>query len=303
MARWYQFHHRVRLRLVPWLAPAFLPRADVTVLTAYETAAAAGRRTARTGPLVQIVYDYEFWAYGDPAVREGMAAALGRADVYHIATSGAVGKMLEAMGVNVVATVSPGLDERFACHVAPSDRALTVGFAYREERHKGMAELLCALESVHDLHPEVAVRCFGWVGEARLPSWVESCGYLSASELVEFYNRCAVFVLPSHYEGWGLPVAEAMACGAAVVATYCGGAEDFAKDEENALLVPPQDANAISRAVLRLLEDTPLRQKLAGRAMGSAAGMTWEAATERTRGVLRWVVEKEIRDRQLVPAL
>ena len=295
MAPWFQFDGRVRLRIVPWLKSVFLPKADVTLLTAYETAEAMGPRTRRTGPLVQIVYDYEFWAGGDPSEREKIASALGRPDVYHISTSGAVGDMLRAIGVPVVATVPPGVSSRFACHVPSSERALMIGFGYREEPHKGMTELFCALESVHEAYPEVGVQCFGWVGETRLPPWVESLGYLADADLVAFYNRCAVFVLPSYFEGWGLPVAEAMACGAAVVTTYCGGTEDFARHEENALLVRPRDEAALSQAIVRLLQDAGLREKLSTAAVDSVGHMTWEVAAERTRQVLRRVVQSEAR--------
>ena len=106
---WHKFDRGVKLRFVPWLAPAFLPRADVTVLTAYETAAAHGPRTRRSGPLVQVVFDYEFWVEGDAATREAISAALSRPDVTHIAGSSAVREMLESMGVTPVATIPPGI--------------------------------------------------------------------------------------------------------------------------------------------------------------------------------------------------
>ena len=246
MARWFRFDPRVRLKLLPWLTAAFLPTADVTILTAYETASAIRNRTARSGPLVQIVYDYEFWAAGDPATRRRIEKALRRPDIVHIATSGAVRGMLEEIGVPAVATVPPGIRDHFRCYTPPSERGVIVGFAYREQAHKGMADVLTALRVVHEKYPELAVQCFGRGGAGKLPPWVESLGYLADSEVVEFYNRCAVFVLPSHYEGWGLPAAEAMACGAAVVTTYCGGVEDFAKHEHNALMVRPGDSGALS---------------------------------------------------------
>ena len=202
-------------------------RAQLTVLTGYQTSAAVRRRLNRTGPLAQIVYDYEFWAGGDYATRSAIAQSLSRPDVAHIATSRAVRDMLEQIGAPPVATVPPGVADRFRTEVPPHQRPLSIAFAYRREPHKGIPHLVAALERVHANHPRLPVRCFGSSDEANLPAWVEQRGFLTDKELVKFYNDCAIFVLPSHYEGWGLPAAEAMASGASVVVTACGGTADF----------------------------------------------------------------------------
>ena len=62
-------------------------------------------------------------------------------------------------------------------------------------------------------------------------------------------QRLAIYVLPSAYEGWGLTAVEAMACGAAVITTRNGGVEDFARDGDNALLVPPREPDSASGGV------------------------------------------------------
>jgi glycosyltransferase involved in cell wall biosynthesis len=103
---------------------------------------------------------------------------------------------------------------------------------------------------------------------------------LDATGLRAFYNHCQVFVLPSDYEGWGLPAAEAMASGAALVTTANGGAEDFAIDGTNALVVPRRDPGAIAKSVLRLLEDDALRLRLARSGLSDSAGWTLTRAAE-----------------------
>jgi glycosyltransferase involved in cell wall biosynthesis len=199
--------------------------------------------------------------------------------------------MLEEIGVPVVATVPPGVDtERFYCRTPPRDRERTIGFAYRSERHKGMSDLISALTEVHFRCPDVTVQCFGRVGKAELPSWVDSLGYLTDERLSTFYNQCAIFVLPSHYEGWGLPAAEAMACGAAVITTNCGGTSDFAEHEGNALVVEPGDVDALGGAILRLLDDTELRCRIASAGSAGLAGMSWESMATAMGAVLRQVV-------------
>ena len=288
---WHPFHPRVRLRLVPWLTRSFLPRADITILTAFQTAQRVAQASRRTGPLVQIVYDYEFWAGGSPAGRLQIERALRRPDIAHIATSQAVRSMLDTIGVPTVRTVPPGIATgSFVCRARPSDRLPTIGFSYRPEPHKGMGDLLDALQHVHELYPDVAVQCFRAAGDVALPAWVERLDYLTKDQLVAFYNRCSVFVLPSHYEGWGLPAAEAMACGAAVVTTDSGGPRDFAENETTALVVPPGDVRALTAAMVRLLEDDQLRFQLADTGVRRLSAMTWEKAAESIEAVLNQLV-------------
>jgi glycosyltransferase involved in cell wall biosynthesis len=77
-----------------------------------------------------------------------------------------------------------------------------------------------------------------------------------------------VFAFPSRLEGSPNALLEAMACGVAVVATRIGGVVDLIDDEETGLLIPPDDAEALSIAIDRLLRDAPLRAALGDRARG-----------------------------------
>ena len=103
---------------------------------------------------------------------------------------------------------------------------------------------------------------------------------LSTTALREFYNECAVLLLPSRFEGFGLPAAEAMACGTAVVTTANGGTEDFAENETTALVVPPAEPEHMAAAVCRLLRDPALRARLAAGGNRRVSRMSWESATD-----------------------
>ena len=295
---WHKFHPRVRVVLVPWLMSGYLPRADVTMLTAWGTSAALHSATRRTGPFAQVVYDYEHWMSADDVSREKIERALRRDDVQHVATSGVVRSMLDKIGVPVVATVPPGIPiERFSCRVPPRSRSASLGFAYRSEDFKGMTDLFGALEQVRQRYGDVPVRCFGYTGAKTVPHWVHHLGRLTDEELADFYNDCAIFVLPSHYEGWGLPAAEAMASGAALVTTDCGGVSDFVQNEHNALVVPPRDSDTLARAIIRLIEDPPLRCRLGQVGASHMATMGWDRSGTDLLDVLGSVA----RGRRLLP--
>lgn len=100
-------------------------------------------------------------------------------------------------------------------------------------------------------------------------------------ELRACYNTADIFFFPSHFEGFGLPPLEAMACGVPVVTTDCGGVRDFAKHEENCLMIPVQDTQAAAQAIIRLLTDMPLRQRLSVQGIETAKNFQLDAAIKR----------------------
>ena len=88
-----------------------------------------------------------------------------------------------------------------------------------------------------------------------LQRFVEYIPRLSTEELRRLYNSAQIVVSPSLYEGFGLPAAEAMACGAAVIATTAGAFPEFIEDGRTGILVPPGDPDALAAAIRSLLAD------------------------------------------------
>lgn len=117
-------------------------------------------------------------------------------------------------------------------------------------------------------------------------------GRVTADELVRHYSTAEMCVVPSLYEGFGLPAAEAMACGLPVVSTT-GGAlpEVVGPDGEAGILVPPAHPEALAAAIRRLLTDAPLRRRMgqAGRKRIESE-FTWQRAAHKTIEVYMEVV-------------
>ena len=270
---WFMFHPAVDVRVVPSLSAPFLPQADVTILTGWQTAERTTKRPRR-GVLAQIVYDYEFWMEY-PDMRPRIRAALNRPDVFRIATSSVVADMLREMGSEPYATVTAGLaDGDFGVDVPIENRRPVVAFPLRSEPRKDMKTAFAAAEAVSAALPGVTILCFGNPTGVSVPPSVQSLGQLTDSGLRELYNHCSVFMLTSRHEGWGLPALEAMACGAAVVSTRNGGTEDFVVDGRNGLLSPVGDPMALAAAVLRLLSNETERVCLAKTGAEDASSMT-----------------------------
>jgi len=88
-----------------------------------------------------------------------------------------------------------------------------------------------------------------------LSTRVRFAGRLSTAALVRAYNRSQLMACPSLYEGFGMPVSEAMACGTAVVATRGGALPEVVGEDGAGLLVPPGDSRALAEAIAELLAD------------------------------------------------
>lgn len=116
-------------------------------------------------------------------------------------------------------------------------------------------------------------------------------GPLATEELVAAYRRATLVVVPSVFEGFGLPAAEAMACGTPVVATRVGALPEVLATGGGGLLVPPGDPLALAKGITTLLEQPQTRAEMGARAPSRIeAAYSWAHIAERTEQVYREVV-------------
>ena len=127
------------------------------------------------------------------------------------------------------------------------------------------------------------------VARRSLGDAVHFAGRLSQAELIQHLREAEVAVVPSLFEGFSLPLVEAMACGTPVVATTAGALPEVAgPDGEAALLVPPGDVDALAHGIRRILDDAGLRARLgAGGRNRALSRFTWRAAATATAEVYR----------------
>jgi len=121
---------------------------------------------------------------------------------------------------------------------------------------------------------------------------VRFVGGLPADEMPPRYDDATVAVMPSLEEGFGLPLAEAMAAGLPTVATRVGGMPEIMVDGETGLLVPPADADALAGAIVRVLADPELARRLgeAGRAR-AVERYSWDVIADATTGLHRRLLD------------
>lgn len=115
-------------------------------------------------------------------------------------------------------------------------------------------------------------------------------GYVPTEDLVLLYNMATVFCMPSLYEGFGLPVLEAMQCGCPVITTKEGSLFEVAGDA--ALYVDAYDALEITGGIKRVFADGTLRRELSQKALQQAKKFSWKMTVNRAMQVYKEVYEK-----------
>ncbi len=121
------------------------------------------------------------------------------------------------------------------------------------------------------------------VEQHRLGDRVVFTGVVGEDELVLLYNRAALFIYPSLYEGFGLPPLEAMACGCPVVASNVTAMPEVLGDA--ALLVDPTSTHVWAEAIRTILQRDELGRKLRAKGLNQVARYSWARAAEQTREV------------------
>ncbi len=171
--------------------------------------------------------------------------------------------------------VRPGLSPEGPPAQLGLSRPYALGLGTLEPR-KNLRALVAAWELVRDRLDLVLAGGEGWgeQPELRRPG-LHALGYVSDDQVAQLYRGAAVFVYPSRFEGFGMPVVEAMACGTPVVASAHPSLDEACGDA--ALRADPDDPAAIAAAIEEALAR---REELAARGLAHAAGFTWRRVGE-----------------------
>ena len=168
------------------------------------------------------------------------------------------------------------------------------------EPRKKIANLLqayqCLPPQVRDQYPLVLVGGAGWLSEAlhqqidRLAAqgWLRYLGFVPEADLPALYAGARAFVYPSIYEGFGLPVLEAMASGVPVVASKFTSLPEVTQGA--ALLVDPDDIDALSQGIHKSICDEPWRETACKAGLSVAQTYTWSRCVDQTVDVYKKVM-------------
>ena len=225
--------------------------------------------------------------------RIGMLNVLNNANALLIGCESFAREVVERLHVpRDLFTIVPGAVDTARFHPTPGhipgDAADPVRLLYhgRVDRRKGSLDMLEALALLRDQGVPFAATISG-IGPdydssralaAKLRLEVEFSGYANYDAAPTLYRQADVFVSPTYAEGFSNTILEAMASGLPSVACYAVGVVDCLRNEENGLLVQPGDIPALAGALRRIIEDRPLRARLAATALEECRRTySWEA--------------------------
>ena len=206
-----------------------------------------------------------------------------------------------------IAVVPLGVADRYRPQASPQVEAVLThyGLTYAGyclcvstlEPRKKIDRLLAAYSrlpsSLRQQWPLVIVGGRGWLSDklhadildAQVAGWVRYLGYVHEADLPALYAGARAFCFPSIYEGFGLPVLEAMASGVPVLTSNASCLPEVANGA--ALLVEPDDIGAFSDHLQRLLTDDEWRSAAIERGLGNASGLTWDNCARNTASIYR----------------
>jgi glycosyltransferase involved in cell wall biosynthesis len=271
-------------------------------------------------PAVVTIYDLSFLRYPDafPAMqRRYLAAETARAcrharRLIAISESGRR-DLQELCGVppERVDVVTPGVDACYSPrpagdvaafrrdHDLPDRFLLHVGTL---QPRKNIPVLLDALAQMGGNTLLVLIGGKGWlyddifarVSALGLGEQVRYVGYVDDAELPLWYNAATALVMPSLYEGFGLPIVEVLACGTPVVAANTSSLPEAGG--EAALYFDPRDSDELAGCLAQLLGDDALRERLRRVGPAQAARFSWSRAGEATAAVYRRALNLDATD-------
>lgn len=206
-----------------------------------------------------------------------------------LTVSEAVKRELESeLGAKNVAVTPNGIDERFTPGTAEKKHFLFVG---NDKPHKNVDALVDAFGRARkEIGDATLILAGGSFDRFRTRDGVIVRGFVTDEELLDLYRSAIALVIPSHEEGFGLPAAEAMGCGTAVITSLAPALIEVTG--EAALHVDARSIDALAAAMGSVASDASLRDRLASRGIDRARFFTWKRCAEATRDAFRSALDR-----------
>jgi len=283
---WFPFSQPVQVDRISRICDAEIPDGDIVFSTWWATAHGVQKLRPSAGRKFYLVQHYETWGGAKHLVEQTYLMGQRIVVVSHWLKD----RLAEIQSA-VYGVVPNAIDTRIFKQLSPltSRRLTQVGMIYSGQEFKRCADGIQALRLVKEKFPDLQVE---FVGACPAPEglepWITYIQNPSQQDLVQFYNRQTIFISSSHVEGFGLPGAEALACGCALATTNSGGVMDYAIHEQTALVSEPLQPQELANNIERLLRDEELRIRTA--ATGQAFVQTqldWNKAVETMEALLQ----------------
>ncbi|WPQ64530.1 glycosyltransferase family 4 protein [Chitinophaga sancti] len=278
---WFALEKGVKNKWIFALYNFLLPDADFVVATSWETAEHVAEFPARKGRKLYLIQANESeFTYVSNKGLEKASLETWKLPMHKIAICTWLQVAIKDYSGQDSTVIFNGLNfEEFFIERGVQKNENTVMMLHHHSPHKGSAEGMAALRLLKSRVKDLQVILYGMpAAPDGLEEWMRYYQMPERNELRRLYNEATIFLSPSHSEGWGLPVSEAMQCGCLAVTSDIGGFKDFVKDGQTACCFPVGDVESMATVLQELLLDDEKRKKLAKQGHAFIQQFTWDRA-------------------------
>ncbi|MFN4082887.1 MAG: glycosyltransferase family 4 protein [Bacteroidia bacterium] len=273
--KWFKLDKRINSKIIPEVKNKYIPDGDIIMSTWWSTAFEVDKLDDSKGKKFNLIQDYETWMGEINKVNESFKL---KATKIVVATY--LSDIIKQYSNDKIYHIPYGFDElKFKILKSIKNRKKdSIIMLYSEESRKGSTYGLKAILKLKEKYPDLKATFFSvFQRNNNIPQWINY--FQNPNNLPELYNEHAIFLTSSINEGFGMPAAEAMYCGCAVVATNVDGHKDFALHNKTAISVEPKNVDAIVNGISLLIENEDLRIKISENGNKNIQKYNWDYST------------------------
>jgi len=262
----------------------YIPDADAVIAVGWQTAEQVYNLPLKCGLKFYLLQSFETY-FGNA----GEVLRTYHLPLIKIAVSNWIIDEIKAIGESAEGPLGNAVNEE-DFYLVPdiTERPVDVMLLYHPAKIKGAKDALTVLKKLKARRPDLkATLVAARKPVHRIPKWITVHIQPDTSSLRSLYNSSKVFLHTSRWEGWGLPVMEAMACGCAVVAYANKGVAEFLANRTNALLADVGQKDLLGDSVLELLNNPKLAKKLSEAALQDVKKYSWDDCVYKFESILK----------------
>ena len=278
------YKYSFRIKSVPLISSIFVRKADVVIATEWVTAYSVSHLPKNRGRKFYFIQGYENWKSNTALVNKSYTLPLNR-----IVVSGYLQNFIKEKFNSDSQVVLNGLEEKeFKCsNYVLSKEKIIITFIYSSHEAKNSQAALYVFDKIHQKYPDVTFICFGY-DKVNLPPYIKYFHSTDQRSIADIYKKTDIFLFTSFSEGFGLPPAEAMISGCAVITTPVGAVCDYSVHLESAIHVEDYSPDTMVRWVEYLMKNRSEISRIGSNASEYVkTKLNWPLSVEKFEQILR----------------